>query len=57
MLDDSELAGTTSELLCKRLGRPPVVGDRVRIGSIELTVRAMEGRRVSSVGLKLSQDR
>jgi cell volume regulation protein A len=56
-IDASELDCTTSELLCKRLGRPPVVGDRISLGQIELTVRTVEGNRVSSVGLKLSKQR
>lgn len=53
-LEDGELSGTTGELLVLRLGRPPVVGDRVRLGPVELTVRAIDGKRVSAVGLKLS---
>lgn len=54
-LDADELSGSTGELLCRRLGRRPVVGDRVGLGGLELTVRAVEGNRVSSVGLKLSK--
>ncbi len=53
-LEAAELSGSTSELLVRRLGRQPVVGDRVRLGTVELTVRAIDGKRISSVGLKLS---
>jgi cell volume regulation protein A len=35
------------------LGRPPVVGDNLRIGNAILSVRAMEGSRITAVGLKL----
>jgi len=50
----SEQALTTGELLQRRLGRHPVVGDRIAIGGFELTVRAMRGDLVRRVGLKLS---
>jgi cell volume regulation protein A len=56
-LKEDELAGSTADLLCRRLGRRPVVGDRIGIGSMELTVRAVEGNRVTSVGLKTSRRR
>ncbi len=54
-LDAAESEGSIGELLAKRLGRRPVVGDRVGIGSMELTVRAVSGNRVASVGLKMSK--
>lgn len=54
-LDAVELSGSTGDLLRQRLGRRPVVGDRVGIGGLELTVRALDGNRVSSVGLKMSK--
>lgn len=50
--DETTLA--TGELLERRLGRRPVVGDRVDFGHVELTVRALAGKRVGSVGLKLA---
>lgn len=56
-LDAAESEGSIGELLAKRLGRRPVVGDRVGIGSMELTVRAVSGNRVASVGLKMSKSR
>ena len=55
-LDAAESDGSIGELLAKRLGRRPVVGDRVGIGSMELTVRAVSGNRVDSVGLKMSKN-
>jgi cell volume regulation protein A len=41
------------EWLTIALGRPPVVGDNLRIGTATLSVRAMEGSRITAVGLKL----
>lgn len=52
-LAEDERGGSIGELLGKRIGRRPVVGDRVAIGSMELTVREMDGNRVTSVGLKI----
>ena len=46
---------TIGELLSKRLGHRPVVGDRIGLGNLELTVRAVAGNQVSSVGLKMSK--
>ncbi|MEF8794378.1 potassium/proton antiporter [Thiohalorhabdus sp.] len=43
-----------ARIIEQRLGRPPVVGDRVDIGRSQLVVRDMEGERVAQVGLKLS---
>lgn len=54
-LDAAESERSIGELLAKRLGRRPVVGDRVGIGSMELTVRAISGNHVASVGLKMSK--
>ncbi|MBU6259141.1 MAG: potassium/proton antiporter [Burkholderiales bacterium] len=42
--------------LATALGRPPVVGDHLRIGHADLSVRAMEGPRITAVGLKLEGD-
>jgi potassium/hydrogen antiporter len=51
----AEVAGlTVSELLVRRLGRPLVVGDRVSLGSITLTVREIEAGRPVKLGLKLN---
>jgi len=54
-LNADELSSTIGELLGKRLGHRPVVGDRVGLGSLQLTVRAVAGNQVSSVGLKMSK--
>lgn len=52
-IEASEQTLTTGELLHRRLGRYPVVGDRIAIGGIELTVRAKRSDHVHLVGLKL----
>lgn len=54
-LDADEIGSTIGELLSKRLGHHPVVGDRIGLGNLELTVRAVAGNQVSSVGLKISK--
>lgn len=56
-LEEAESADSLGALLERRLGRRPVVGDRVGIGGMELTVRTMTGNQVGSVGLKLSGGR
>jgi len=53
-LASSESAGTIGELLAGRLGRRPVVGDRIAIGTLGLSVRSIKGQRIASVGLKMS---
>ena len=50
---DPELcAGTLEDFLVRTFARP-VVGDRVKLGSIELVVREMKGERILKVGMKL----
>ncbi|HEY9094868.1 MAG TPA: potassium/proton antiporter [Hydrogenophaga sp.] len=39
--------------LRSELNRPPVVGDCAALGAAELSVRAMEGQRITQVGIKL----
>jgi cell volume regulation protein A len=39
-----------------RLNRPPVVGDAVRLGGAELSVRDMAGGRIARVGMRLIDD-
>jgi cell volume regulation protein A len=53
-LATAEETCTIGELLEQRLGRRPVVGDRIICGGVALTVRTLLGKRVSSVGLKLA---
>lgn len=48
------MAGLTlEEFLALKLHGQPVVGDRVRLGKLELVVRAVEAGRVSLVGLRI----
>lgn len=42
--------------LARALKRQPVVGDDIRIGHATLSVRAMEGPRITAIGLKLEAD-
>lgn len=52
-LTDSERSGNLAELLVARLGKKLVVGDRLTLGAVRLTVRAIKGTEVNSVGLKI----
>lgn len=51
-LDPADAAGTLEQCLKRRFDRP-VVGDRVRLGSVEFVVREMRGGRIVKVGMKL----
>ena len=51
---DSE-GKTLAEFLAGYLDRP-VVGDRLRLGGMELTVRRMEGERIVELGLRLPHE-
>ncbi len=51
-LDPADAAGTLEQCLKRRFDRP-VVGDRVRLGSVEFVVREMQGGRIVKVGMKL----
>lgn len=53
--DDAAL--TVGELLRKRLGRKPVVGDRADLGPAQLVVAEMEADRITRVGLLLHRKR
>lgn len=46
---------TLAEFLASYLDRP-VVGDRLRLGGMELTVRRMEGERIIELGLRLPHE-
>ena len=39
-----------------QLNRPPVVGDAVRLGGAELSVRDMADGRIARVGMRLIDD-
>jgi cell volume regulation protein A len=46
---------TLAQFLAGYLERP-VVGDRLRLGEVELTVRRMEGERIVELGLRLPHE-
>ncbi|TFY96802.1 potassium/proton antiporter [Ramlibacter rhizophilus] len=52
-LPEAQADAALSSWMATALGRPAVVGDEVPLGSATLVVRAMEGARISMVGLKL----
>lgn len=49
----AESALSAGAWLRSELDRPPVVGDSAVLGPAELSVRAMEGQRITQVGIKL----
>jgi cell volume regulation protein A len=52
-LGEPERAETLlADWLADALGRPPVVGDQLRVGAARLSVRAMNGARIALVGLQ-----
>ena len=44
---------TVAALFRRRVGSQPVVGDTLMLGGLRLRVRAVEGGRVSQVGIRL----
>ncbi len=54
VLSEEEMKGSIGGLVTRRLGRRPVVGDRVTIGTLRLSVRKMDAGRISQLGLKLT---
>lgn len=50
---EAEAAASLADFLQARLRRKPLVGDRVRVGDIELIVRAVRGDRITEVGIEL----
>ncbi len=50
--EEAEL--TLAQLIERRLGRPAVVGDRVQLNNVTLTVRVESQGRIMQVGLKLN---
>ncbi len=54
--EPAELALTLGELLRRRIGRRPVEGDRVHVGTIDLIVRAMAEERIVKVGIELDPE-
>lgn len=53
-LSEAELKGSIGGLVTRRLGRRPVVGDRVTIGTLRLAVRKIDAGRITQLGLKLT---
>ena len=51
-LNPTDAAGTLEHYLRRRFEQP-VIGDRVRLGSVEFVVREMRGQRIVKVGMKL----
>ncbi|MBK1646429.1 K+/H+ antiporter [Thiocapsa imhoffii] len=41
------------QFICAQLDELPVVGDRVRLGQLELVIRSMQGGRITQVGLRI----
>ena len=41
------------QFICAQLDELPVVGDRVRLGQLELVIRGMRGGRMTQVGLRI----
>jgi potassium/hydrogen antiporter len=53
VLKPEETGMALADLVTRRLGRPAVEGDRVRIGAFELTVRHMDAKgHIDQIGLK-----
>lgn len=52
-IDDRSAAMTVATLFRRRVGSQPVVGDTLMLGGLRLRVRAVEGGRVSQVGIRL----
>ena len=48
---------TLADFMHERLGKIAVVGDRIRLGEVELVVRAVKDGRVRTVGLELEDQR
>lgn len=52
-VSEQEANLSVAELLRRHLGKHPVVGDRIRMGKIRLTIRHMQDDDILAVGLKL----
>jgi potassium/hydrogen antiporter len=50
---EEDKAAALADLVQARLGRRPLIGDRIRVADIELVVRAMLGGRITEVGIEL----
>jgi len=54
-LDDR--AKPVGSFLRQRIGRPPVIGDRVHLGLVDLIVRELDGDRITEIGVVLEPER
>jgi potassium/hydrogen antiporter len=50
---EAERPASLAEAVQARLGRKPLIGDRVRLGDIELIVQAVRGERITEVAIEL----
>jgi len=50
---ETERQASLADFLQARLRRKPLVGDRVRVGDIELIVKGVRGERITEVGIEL----
>ncbi|MEI9987648.1 MAG: potassium/proton antiporter [Aliidongia sp.] len=53
----ADRARTAGDFLRKRLGREPVVGDRVHLGLVDLIVRRLDGDCIAEIGVALDPAR
>lgn len=44
---------TLEQFMCAKLDELPVVGDRVRLGKLELVIRDIRGDTITQVGLRI----
>lgn len=56
VLPPQEVALSVSDLMLRRLGRAPVVGDRIRIDKVELIVRETQDGVIRTVGIELDPE-
>ena len=53
----ADRAKTAGAFLRQRLGREPVVGDRIHLGLVDLIVRRLDGDRIAEIGVALEPER
>jgi cell volume regulation protein A len=44
---------TLEQFICAKLDELPVVGDRVRLGKLELVIRDIRGDKITQIGLRI----
>jgi cell volume regulation protein A len=52
-VSEAERPASLAHVIQARLGRKPLIGDRIRLGGIELIVQGMRGERITEVGIEL----